>query len=66
MKELLSMQPSAKNRTSEHERKQDCTTWTAEVNEDGSSYTEMASELGNGLRRSDINNNNRWNRCLKK
>jgi hypothetical protein len=31
---------------------------------DGSAYANIASELGNGLKMSDINN--RWNQCLKK
>jgi hypothetical protein len=46
-------------------------TWTVETDEaitrtiaDGSSYANFASESGNGLKRSDINN--RWNRYLKK
>ena len=48
-----------------------CKKWTAEVDDaitrmiaDSHSYSNIASELGNGLNRSDIKN--RWNRNLKK
>ncbi len=61
MKDVLSMQPSAKSECKRAER------WTAEVNEaimsmivDGSSYANIALELGNDLTWSDINN--RWTR----